>query len=386
MARASAALVTGSPPRSRPARSRAPGSARGRGRAAPPGCARAPRGGGGARRRRSARRSRPACAASGARPRASAVARSAARRRTTRAIRRCPARTLPQSAVGRRPDLPRPLVQRRALAAQRPLGAAGERGEVAGPAGDRGLAARRRIAPLRRIDRRASAQSSGTASSAAWVGVEQQTAATSSIRVESRWCPTALITGTRSIATVRQSVSSQNAQRSARLPPPLETTIASTSSIRGEVADRRGDRRRRPAVLDRGEGPDDRPPPSPPLQSGQQVLAGGAPLRRDHADRLRQQRPRQPPSAARTGPRTRACGAAPPAAPSGRPPRPRWTWVARKLEAGRGLGAAGVVVGTAPDHDRDPVAQRPLGQARAFRGRMSQIEQLTAPSPSRRSK
>ena len=73
------------------------------------------------------------------------------------------------------------------------------------------------------------AQSSGTAASAAWVGVEQATAATSSIRVESRSWPIALITGTRSIATVRQRVSSQKAQRSARLPPPRVTTIASIS-------------------------------------------------------------------------------------------------------------------------------------------------------------
>ena len=141
--------------------------------------------------------------------------------------------TLSQPAVRRGPDLPRPLVQRRALAAKRPLGDAGERGEVRGPC--RRPRSERRgggSPPLRRIDRRASTQSSGTASSAAWVGVEQQTAATSSIRVESRWCPTALITGTRSIATVRQRVSSQKAQRSARLPPPLETTIASTSATR----------------------------------------------------------------------------------------------------------------------------------------------------------
>ena len=80
----------------------------------------------------------------------------------------------------------------------------------------------------RSSEARAATQSSGTAASAAWVGVEQATAATSSIRVESRSCPTALITGTRSIATVRQSVSSQKAQRSARLPPPRVTTIAST--------------------------------------------------------------------------------------------------------------------------------------------------------------
>jgi hypothetical protein len=60
------------------------------------------------------------------------------------------------------------------------------------------------------------------------VGVEQQQAATSSISVRSTSWPTALITGTGVSATVRQSVSSQNAQRSAMLPPPRVTTIVST--------------------------------------------------------------------------------------------------------------------------------------------------------------
>ena len=75
----------------------------------------------------------------------------------------------------------------------------------------------------------AAATSTRIATSAAWVGVEQQTAATSSISVRSVSWPTAEITGTRSSATVRQSVSSQNAQRSARLPPPRATMITSTS-------------------------------------------------------------------------------------------------------------------------------------------------------------
>ena len=74
----------------------------------------------------------------------------------------------------------------------------------------------------------AAAQSTPTAASAAWVGVEQQTAATSSISVRSTSWPTALITGTGVSATVRHSVSSQNAHRSAMLPPPRVTTIVST--------------------------------------------------------------------------------------------------------------------------------------------------------------
>ncbi len=75
---------------------------------------------------------------------------------------------------------------------------------------------------------RATAQSTPTAASAACVGVEQQTALTSSMSVRSTSWPTALMTGTGSRATVRQSASSQNAQRSAIDPPPRVTTIAST--------------------------------------------------------------------------------------------------------------------------------------------------------------
>jgi hypothetical protein len=74
----------------------------------------------------------------------------------------------------------------------------------------------------------AAPQSTATADSAACVGVEQQQAATSSISVRSTSCPTALITGTGVSATVRQSVSSQKAHRSAMLPPPRVTTIVST--------------------------------------------------------------------------------------------------------------------------------------------------------------
>ena len=77
---------------------------------------------------------------------------------------------------------------------------------------------------------RALAQSTGTAASAACVGVEHATAATSSISVWSEWWPTEEMTGTRSIATVRHSVSSQNANRSASEPPPRATTITSTGS------------------------------------------------------------------------------------------------------------------------------------------------------------
>ena len=76
---------------------------------------------------------------------------------------------------------------------------------------------------------RAAPQSTGTAVSAAWVGVEHATAATSSSSVRSVWWPTEEITGTRSSATVRHKVSSQKANRSASEPPPRATTITSIS-------------------------------------------------------------------------------------------------------------------------------------------------------------
>ena len=66
------------------------------------------------------------------------------------------------------------------------------------PAG-RGRAGARRRPPGRRGP---CAQSIPTAASAAWVGVEQLTAATSSISVRSVWCPTEAMTGTLSSATV----------------------------------------------------------------------------------------------------------------------------------------------------------------------------------------
>ena len=100
-------------------------------------------------------------------------------------------------------------------------------GRARPPRGGPGARAARRSTPARA---RAAPQSTGTAVSAAWVGVEHATAATSSSSVRSVWWPTEEITGTRSSATVRHSVSSQNANRSASEPPPRATTITSTSA------------------------------------------------------------------------------------------------------------------------------------------------------------
>ena len=140
---------------------------------------------------------------------------------------------------------------------------------------------------------RASPQCSGTAVSAAWVGVEQLTAATSSISVRSAWWPTEAMTGTRSRATVRHSVSSQKAKRSAIEPPPRATTTTSTSADRGEVLQRAADGRRGMAVLDRREGPDHAPRPAAAAQAGEHVVARLAALAGHDADAARQRRPRQ---------------------------------------------------------------------------------------------
>ena len=90
-----------------------------------------------------------------------------------------------------------------------------------GGAGARRSARARRGPPCSRPGRRSRRRGSG---------VEHATAATSSSSVRSVWWPTLEITGTRSSATVRHRVSSQNANRSASEPPPRATTITSTSS------------------------------------------------------------------------------------------------------------------------------------------------------------
>ena len=135
------------------------------------------------------------------------------------------------AAPAGRADLAQPLVQARPVARDVLAPARARAAPASAPArrprGARGAAARPRAGGSAA---RASPQSAGTADSAACVGVEHDTAATSSISVRSVWWPTDAITGTRSIATVRHSVSSQNANRSASEPPPRATTITSTSS------------------------------------------------------------------------------------------------------------------------------------------------------------
>ena len=122
------------------------------------------------------------------------------------------------------------------------------------------------------------------------MGVEQQTAATSSISVRSVWWPTDEITGTRSSATVRHSASSQNANRSASDPPPRATITTSTSGIAASS---------RSAAAIRGaawrsctgrERPHEPPRPPPAVQSRQDVVAGLAALAGNDPDRAGQER------------------------------------------------------------------------------------------------
>ena len=230
---------------------------------------------------------------------------SPARARRPRSRRPCaPARGASRGERGARSS---PRRGARWRAARAPAGAAacggGRRGPPAraraarasararrSPGGPAGPAARR--APC--SSARAAPQSTGTAASAACVGVEQETAATSSISVRSAWWPTDAITGTRSSATVRHSVSSQNANRSASEPPPRATITTSTVRAGGEVLQRAGDGGRGVAVLHRRERPHDPPGPAAAAQPGEHVVARLAALAGHDADAARERRPRQP--------------------------------------------------------------------------------------------
>ena len=170
-----------------------------------------------------------------------------------------------------------------------------EPGERAGAVDDRaarpGAPAGR---PGARSAARAAAQSTGTAASAACVGVEQETAATSSISVRSVWWPTEAMTGTRSIATVRHSVSSQNANRSASEPPPRATTITSTCSQAARSCSARVIAGAAWRSCTGANAHTTRPRPAAAAQPGEHVVARLAALAGDDADRARQRRARQP--------------------------------------------------------------------------------------------
>ena len=101
------------------------------------------------------------------------------------------------------------------------------------------------------------------------------------------------MTGTRSSATVRHSVSSQKHMRSASEPPPRATMTSSTSSSAASSCTARRDPRGGVAVLHRGEGPDHAAAPAAAPQAGEHVVARLAALAGHDADRARQQRARQ---------------------------------------------------------------------------------------------
>ena len=168
----------------------------------------------------------------------------------------------------------------------------------------------------------------GTAISAAAVGVGARRSEAKSIRVVSVSWPTAEISGMVEAAAARTTISSLKAQRSSRLPPPratistsgrgtgpstgrrLKPAIAAATSpaalspctATGQTSTRRGKRSARRCRMSRITAPDGEV--TTPITSG-----------RNGSGRLR---------SGRTGPRPRASSAGPPAASAARhrPPAP----------------------------------------------------------------
>ena len=232
-----------------------------------------------------------------------------------------------------------------------------------------------------RSSARAAPTSTRTSASAAWVGVEQETAATSSIRVRSDSCPIALITGSRSSATVRQRFSSQNAHRSVRLPPPRQTTATSTSSTAARSASARAisgaARRFWTGALAQTRVPRQPRRSSPASRSAQAARAAGA----DDADRPRQQRPREfllgLQQAVGVEPPPRAVELGEQVALAGEP-----EVGGAQVEARRGGRGARVVVGPGGDHDLGAVAKRALGELEPVE--LVVPDRAPAPRPRRR--
>ena len=335
-------------------------------------------------RRRGCRARRAARAVLGRRPAAPTLRREheRARARRARASVDAPRRR------GAGAQLAQPLVQRgrggarragRARATARRGGGRGRR-----PRGARGppAAAARRASACARL----AADGSGTADSAACVGVEQLTAATSSISVRSVWWPTDAITGTRSSATVRHSVSSQNANRSASEPPPRATIDDLDLLDRREVLQRAGDARRGVAVLDRRERPDQRARPS----------RGGAARPATSSRALPPSPVTTPMQRGSAGRASAFWGSNRPSAPSAR--RSASSWASRSPspairrpvtvegERRRRGPRAGVVVRAAGDDDLAAVGEDDRGRSPSRSKSLRHIAHGTAPSPSRSSK
>ena len=140
---------------------------------------------------------------------------------------------------------------------------------------------------------RAARQSIGTAASAAWVGVEQLTAATSSISVRSVWWPTEEMTGTRKQGDrAAQRLIAEREQVGERAAAARDDHHLHLLD-RGQLAQRGRDRGRGVAVLDGRERPHQAARPAAPAQAREHVVAGLAALAGDDTDRARERGPGQ---------------------------------------------------------------------------------------------
>ena len=209
------------------------------------------------------------------------------------------------------------------------------------------------------------AQSSGTASSAAWVGVEQLAAATSSSSVRSVWWPIEAITGTaqqRDGAAERLVGEREQVGRRAAAAGHHDHLDRAAG---GQLAQRGADPRRRVAVLDRRERPDDAAPPSRAGRARRagprgpcRVSAQTTPIVRGSSARGSARWRSSRPSAASA---RRRCSIWASRSPS---PATRRS-LDREAERGRGARAARVVVAAAGDDHLGAVAQRARSARRA---------------------
>jgi hypothetical protein len=125
------------------------------------------------------------------------------------------------------------------------------------------------------------------------VGVEQQTAATSSMSVRSVWWPTEEMTGhgQERHRAAQRLVAEREQVREGPAPAGHHDDVHAAHGR--EVLQRARDPRGGVAVLDGGERPHQAPLPAPPAQPGEHVVAGLAALAGHHADRPRQLGARQ---------------------------------------------------------------------------------------------
>ena len=265
----------------------------------------------------SPRRARPRADARGRAPCATARQRAALG----------PARSLARRRAARAARISRSCWCRRAALAGDVLGGrARQRGERARPV-ERprgGRAPSQAAAPRAAAPRAPRRSRSGTAASAACVGVEQLTAATSSSSVRSVWWPTEAITGTpqqrdraaqRLVAEAEagRPASRRRARRRSRRPRAIAARSCSARAIAGAAW----------RSCTGANAHTSRPAQPRRAQPGEHVVARLARLAGDDADRARQRGRGQPLLRLEAGPRRRAACAAGRAARAGRPRRRR---------------------------------------------------------------